>query len=81
FFQLSSGILSRLLMHAIEKHAPDKSFEDYAAFRLIATTRDEGAIEVTIGDFDQADGMRNILRSRDRILNRAFDPEIFRELN
>ncbi|NQY99796.1 MAG: hypothetical protein HRT45_03900 [Bdellovibrionales bacterium] len=81
FFQLSSGILARLLELAIEKHAQGTSFSDYAAFRLVATTKDEGAIEVTIGDFDQADGMRNILRSRDRILNREFDPEIFKELN
>jgi hypothetical protein len=67
---------------AIEKYGPEGAkFEDYAAFRLLGTTQDGEAIDVTIGDFDQADGMRNILRARDRILNRAFDPEIFRELN
>jgi hypothetical protein len=82
FFQLASGILSRMLDLAIEKYGPEGAkFEDYAAFRLLGTTQDGEAIDVTIGDFDQADGMRNILRARDRILNRAFDPEIFRELN
>lgn len=80
FFQLAPGLFTRILQLARGTHAPDSEFSDYVSFRLSATAEGLDPVSVTIGDFERTQAIKDLLKSRNRILNRQFDPCLFENI-
>ncbi|MCB0419970.1 MAG: hypothetical protein KDD61_03190 [Bdellovibrionales bacterium] len=76
FNRIGSGILSRLVDRAVLQ-SEDLKLEDVTSFRLSSTVRNYGVVEVIIGDRERSESFRNLVKAKNRILNREFDPSFW----
>lgn len=76
FNRIGAGILSRLVDRAASKMA-GVELEDLVSFKMSSTLRKYGVIEVVIGDRERTESFRKLVKAKNRILNREFDPSFW----
>ncbi|MCB0411127.1 MAG: hypothetical protein KDD22_01290 [Bdellovibrionales bacterium] len=76
FTQIGSGIFTRLALQGCQK-TPECTFEDVVTFRFRTETEEQDVYTFAVGDYSRSESFRALLRSRDRILEREFNPALF----
>lgn len=80
FKKIGSGIISRLLMKAVLKEHNDSSqFYNFAKLRLHIRGRKIPATTFELGKNDDFEYINELLKIRNRILDREYDPSYFAE--